>query len=222
MRLHKLLGTALLTTAVLSGCSFNAGYNSTYLPPAGITTKIDEKILIVMSEQEQEWVYSGNPASFTGGGTTLTVPLGNITKQIALEVFSRRFAAADAAVELPTDSAYRIVVNPRVSRFEYAYNQLKNIGFAITPEVQLDLDVKLYDASGSQVLAKSYESGIRSGDSYMVSGSPAEKINQTMHRTLFELMEQAADDTVAALDGLPPRGVANASAPTSPDDGSGR
>ncbi|MDJ0741682.1 MAG: hypothetical protein QNJ91_18395 [Gammaproteobacteria bacterium] len=216
MRPHNLLGTALLTTALLSGCSFNAGYNSTYLPPAGITTKIDENILIVMSEQEQDWVYSGNPASFTGGGTTLTMPLGNITKQIALEVFSRRFASADAAVELPANGAYRIVVNPRVSRFEYAYNQLKNIGFAITPEVQLDLDVKLFDAGGAQVLAKTYESGIRSGDSYMVSGSPAEKINQAMHRALFALMEQAADDTVAALDGLPARTAASVTAPTPP------
>lgn len=203
MKICKSLALISLAVFFLGACSYNAGFNSTYLPPKGITTKINERILIVMSEQEQEWVYSGNPTSFTGGGTTLTMPLGNITKQIAIEVFSRHFEGADSAPQLPSVSTYRIAVNPRVSHFEYAYNQLKNLGFAITPEINLNLDVKLFDATGRQIMAKTYSSGLRSGESYMVSGSPAEKINQALHRALFELMEDAAADTVAQLNRLP-------------------
>jgi len=203
MQIFKPLTLISIAALFLSACSYNAGFNSTYLPPEGITTKINERVLIVMSEQEQEWVYSGNPTSFTGGATTLTIPLGNITKQIAIEVFSRHFRSADSAKGLPTDSTYRIAVNPRVSHFEYAYNQLKNLGFAITPEIKLDLDVKMFDSLGKQVMQKTYSAGLRSGESYMVSGSPAEKINQTLHRALFELMENAAVDAVGALNSLP-------------------
>lgn len=203
MKVFKPLALMGIAVLFLGACSYNAGFNSTYLPPEGITTKINERVLIVMSEQEQEWVYSGNPTSFTGGATTLTIPLGNITKQIAIEVFSRHFRGTESATQLPDDSTYRIAVNPRVSHFDYAYNQLKNLGFAITPEIQLDLNVKMFDGLGKQVMEKTYSSGLRSGESYMVSGSPAEKINQTLHRALFELMEDAAVDAVAELNSWP-------------------
>jgi len=193
----------LFLALLLGGCSFKAGYNSTYLPPEGVIAKVDEPILIVMTKDEQEWVYSGHPTSFTGGATTLTIPLGNITKQIALEVFSRRFKSAELAHELPADSEFRLALNPRIKHFEYAYNQLKNLGFAITPEVQLDLTVKLLNSAGKHAFEKTYSSGLRSGSSYMISGSPHEKINATIHKTLFELMELAAKDTEGYLSRLP-------------------
>jgi len=83
--MSKLSKIILLTlwALIAGGCSFNAGFNSTYLPPAGVTSKVDESVLVVMTQEEQDWVYSGNPTSFTGGASTLNVPLGDITKQIA-------------------------------------------------------------------------------------------------------------------------------------------
>ena len=182
-----------------TGCAYKVGYNSSYLPPAGIVGKVDGKALVVMTAQEAEWIYSGHPTSFTGGGTTLTVPLGNITKQVALEVFSRHFEQVESAVDLSEAAEYLIVVNPRISKFEYAYNQLQNLGFAITPEVIVDLDVKLFDAAGEQLMQKTYVSGEREGDSYMMSGSPNEKINKILHETLFDLMSQAAADARSIL-----------------------
>lgn len=200
--IRKVIGI-LLMTLLLAGCSYNAGFNSTYLPPKGVTSKADEPILVVMTKEEQNWVYSDHPTSFTGSASTLTIPLGDITKQIALEVFSRHFSAATLASELPGDSSYRLVVNPRIQHFEYAYNQLKNLGFAITPEIHIDLTVKLFDSAGDPIQEKTYSSGLRTGDSYMVSGSPHEKINETVHKTLFELMELAAADAARQLARLP-------------------
>ena len=184
---------------VTTGCAYKVGYNSSYLPPAGIAGKVDGKALVVMTAEEVEWVYSGHPTSFTGGGTTLTVPLGNITKQVALEVFSRHFDRVDSGVDLSAAAEYLFVVNPRISKFEYAFIQLQNLGFAITPEVIVNLDVKLFDAAGKQLMQKSYVSGEREGDSYMMSGSPNEKINKILHETLFDLMSQAAVDAHSIL-----------------------
>jgi len=114
-------------------------------------------------------------------------------------VFSRHFQKAELANELPEPSPYKLMVNPRVQHFEYAYNQLKNLGFAITPEVKIDLDVTFYDQSGNEMLKKTYDSGIRSGSSYMVSGAPSEKINQAIHETLYDLLDQAAKEIINQL-----------------------
>lgn len=191
-----LCGIALLA---ISGCSYNVGFNSSYLPPAGIAGKHDGKVLVLMSQQEQDWVYSGHPTSYTASATTLSVPLGNITKQVALEVFSRHFTEVDFANARPAGGQYTMVVNPRVSHFEYAYNQLKNLGFAITPEIKLDLDVTLYDAKGNKVMEKTYRSGLQEGESYMMSGSPHEKVNQALHKTLYTHMSQAVSDALLQL-----------------------
>lgn len=188
-----------LAVLLVSGCSYNVGFNSSYLPPGGIAGKHDGKVLVVMSQQEQDWVYSGHPTSFTASATTLSVPLGNITKQVAIEVFSRHFAEVDTATALPGNGQYTLVVNPRIKHFEYAYNQLKNLGFAITPEIKLDLDVTLLDDNGRKLMEKTYSSGLKEGESYVMSGSPHEQINQALHQALYAHMTQAAQDALALL-----------------------
>ncbi len=68
-----------------------------------------------------------------------------------------RNTAGDAA-------GYRLIVKPKVTRFTYAYNQLKNLGFAITPQAELDLHVTLVSPDGRTQLDKNYASGRTEGD----------------------------------------------------------
>ena len=94
----------------------------------------------------------------------------------------------------------------RPSLFNYWYNSLKNIGFAITPEVEVDLHVEILDVDGESIFNQLYKSVRVSGDTYFVSGSPAEKVNQTLHRTLYDLLEKSFADArpiVIARLGLP-------------------
>ena len=184
---------------LVSGCAYNVGYNSSYLPPASLVGKVEQSALVVMTTEQEQWIYTGNPTSFTGSATTLTVPLGNITKQVALSVFSKHFKEVGFANNMESISAYRIVANPNVQHFEYAYNQLKNLGFAITPEVKLELHVTLFNAEEEKLLDKIYSSGKVEGDSYILTGSPEEKINQALHKTLYQLMNQAAEDAVVLI-----------------------
>ena len=183
-------------TLLITGCAYNVGFTSSYLPPTSLVGKLDGKALIFMTTDQEQWVYSGHPTSFTGGGTTLSIPLGNITKQVALIVFSRYFEEVDSGSKMDAASQYQIVVNPNVQHFEYAYSQLKHLGFAITPAVALDLQVTWFDATGKQLLQKTYSSGKQEGETYMVSGSPGEKVNQVLHKALADLMTQAAEETV--------------------------
>jgi len=198
MRIVKSLLVA--ASLLLAGCSFNAGYNPSYLPVQPMGLGIPGKSLVVLETGDANWTYTGKPTSFTGSATTLTLPLGEITRQVALKVFGAAFkdgadfrnAAGDAA-------GYRLVVKPKVTRFTYAYNQLKNLGFAITPQVNLELHVTLVSPEGKTLLDKNYASGLTEGGTYVLSGKPAEKVNQILHQNLFKLMTDAALDAKKVL-----------------------
>ena len=56
---------------------------------------------------------------------------------------------------------------------------------------------------GSVVLEKTYSSGREDGDTYMISGSPSEKVNKLIHLTMFKLMSSAATDVKAVLERAP-------------------
>jgi hypothetical protein len=189
----------LLTIALGTGCSYKAGYNVTYLPKPPVTEQHEGKVLIYMAQEDEQWVYSGNPTSLTGGATTLTLPLGNITKQVAERVFREHFSQAHSSVTMDDAGLYLVAVQPSVQKFEYAYNSLQNLGFAITPEVWLDLHVRALDSQGAEILRRTYQSGEIEGDTYFASGSPGEQVNSALHQCLYDLMSQAAVDVKAVL-----------------------
>jgi len=185
---------------MMAGCTFNAGYNPSYLPGEPMKLGLAGKSLVVLSEGDAQWIYSGKPTSFTGGASTLTLPLGEITKEIAVKVFGAAFKdGVDFRTNAENASGYRLIVRPKVNKFSYAYNQLKNLGFAITPIVDLDLHVVLVSPEGKTLLDKVYYGGPTEGASYAMSGQPQEKINQILHQTLFKYMTDAALDAKKAL-----------------------
>jgi len=193
--------TALLLAAVMgAGCSYKAGYNVTYLPDPPAVEKRAGTILIYMTREEDQWVYKGKPTSFTGSATTLTLPLGSITREVSERVFSEHFSRVRSATSMDREAQYLVAVHPRVRNFEYAYNSLQNLGFAITPEVKMDLHVRAYDGQGKEIFEETYQSGEKEGDTYIASGSPAEKVNSVIHRCLYDLMSQAAADVKGALE----------------------
>lgn len=69
--------------------------------------------------------------------------MGEITRQIALQVLGSAFkGGADYRNSASDVTGYRLIVKPKLNRFSYAYNQLKNFSFAVTPQVNLELNVK--------------------------------------------------------------------------------
>jgi hypothetical protein len=94
---------------------------------------------------------------------------------------------------------FRAIVMPRVESFSYAYQALRNLGFAITPEVTLSITVALVDARGNAFWEKRYASGPFEGDTYFLSTSPGDEISKAAHRAMYELLHRAAADVRAQL-----------------------
>ena len=208
---------SLLVSSVillLSGCAYQAGYNPTYIPDEEPDYISADEVLLVMADEDEEFIYTGSPSSFTGGGTTLSIPLGAITREVAEEILEDRFSGrVGFANDFLHGEGYRLALKPRVQRFDYKYNSLKNLGFAITPEVEIDLRVTILDSTGQRIFDEVYQSGRVSGDTYFVSGSPSEKVNETLHRALYDLFEESfADARPIVIDRLdleaPERAVA--------------
>jgi hypothetical protein len=195
--------TPLVILAVLlAGCSHTATYNSAYLsaPPPEASERMEGKVLVYTERTEDNYTFTGNPTSFTGGATTLNVPLGQITREVAVYAFGRHFKdGADASNKLENLAGYRAIIHPRLLSFTYEYNQLKNLGFAITPGVTLEIETQLLDQGGKSVYAKKHASGLVQGYTYVVSGTPGERINQLVHETLYKLMDEAAQDIKRTL-----------------------
>jgi hypothetical protein len=179
----------------VSGCSYNVGYNPNYVPDEEPEHLSADEVILIMDEVDEEYVFLGKPTSMTGGGTTLEVPLGFILKEVSEEILEDRFSGGvDFANEFTPGEQYLFALNPEITGFEYRYNQLKNAGFAITPEVDLDLRVNILDREGTSIFNKTYNADYVSGESYILSGSPHEKINELIHTRIYELLEQSFDD----------------------------
>jgi hypothetical protein len=58
----------------------------------------------------------------------------------------------------------------------------------------LTLTVKLLDPAGSEIATRTYASGEKKGGSYMISGSPEEKISKLTHEVIAELMQKSLVD----------------------------
>jgi hypothetical protein len=199
---RRALVPVLAAALLFSGCAQMATYNAAYVgtPGTPAAEKLAGKALVYTVKADDDTSFVGAPTSFTGGGTKLTIPLGVIAREIAATVFGDLFRdGADKANALAGAAGYRVVVQPRVSSFSYEYNQLKNLGFAITPTVVLTLDVSTLDANGQLLKRRSYDSGTVEMPAYFLSGSPGEEIGKGAHKAIYDLMRRAAADIRADL-----------------------
>jgi hypothetical protein len=185
------------TLLFLSGCAGSMAYRADYVTerPVAANERIEGKVLVYTTKSDDERLVTAGATSFTGSGRQLTTPIGIMTREIALKVFSQvATAGATGANELGDASRYSVVVRPQTEDFKYGFPQAKNMGLWITPQVDMTLRMSILDASGRPVVEKSYSSGVVEGKGYVMSGSPTEKINKLAHQTLYDLLRRAADD----------------------------
>lgn len=190
--------TVIAAAAILAGCAYTATYNPAHFNVQRLADdqKLEGRALILTDSQDDAYTFTGKPTSFTGGGTTLAIPLGLITREAANLAFADLFReGADKSNDRSAVARYAAVVSPKVKSFTYEYNQLKNLGFAITPTVVVAVSVSLLDEQGKSFWDKTYESGNFEGDTYMISGSPGEDVGKAAHRAIYGLMLKAAGDT---------------------------
>jgi hypothetical protein len=186
--------------SLLGGCAASMAYRADYVPDKPITEpdRIVGRVLVYTTQDDDDRLITAGATSFTGSGVKLTTPIGIMTREIALKVFSKVASdGADASHDLTNASRYTMVLRPQAQDFTHGFPQLKNLGFAITPEVHLTMRMTLLDTTGKQLLEKGYDSGVVSGGSYMFSGKPVERVNKLAHEVMYDLMRRAAADVHA-------------------------
>ncbi len=189
------LFVAVLATLILSACTTTGSYNAGYLNKQVSSATYEGKAFILTDTSDDQYVFSGHPTSFSGGGTTLNLPLGQITRELSVTAFAATFTGGiEKGNTLPQPGLYSVIVKPKIHDFTYEYNQAKNLGFAVTPTVTLSLDVAVVDPGGNQTWQKSYASGVVEGPSYMVSTTPGEEISKTAHNAIYKMLSTAAAD----------------------------
>jgi hypothetical protein len=209
MRIARIL-SALALLGLLGGCASSIAYRADYVPDRAVAQNehINGKVLVYTSKEDDERLVTGGATSFTGGGAKLTTPIGMMTREIAVKVFSSMATdGATASNDMSDAARFAIVVRPETQEFKYGFPQLKNLGFAITPQVEVTLRVSVLDASGRTQFEQTYSSGVVEGKSYMMSGSPYERINRLAHSTIYDLMRRAADDVRTHLPSISPASV---------------
>ena len=199
----KRLAILILLACAASGCGHVAQYRTEYVASQirHFTPHIDGEALVVTDPAQDEKLYTRHPSSLTGMAMTFDAKVGLFLREVMVKVLSHTFrGGAKHANKLPQGTGTsRVVVKPTIVDFDYRYNQLKNLGFAVTPEAKVELQVSVSDSHGALLLEKRYESGFVSGGSYMVDFQPAEKINRAVHRALVEVTNQVTEDVEQAL-----------------------
>ncbi|MDH3420378.1 MAG: hypothetical protein OEQ25_06790 [Gammaproteobacteria bacterium] len=201
MKLVRLLIPSL--AAALSACAYEVGFDPEYVTEDTPSYVAEAEIVVLMHPHDTERVFQGNPSTEVGSFTTLTVPIGNIMQEITAEVFQTCFAYGVVFTqELTSDMAYIVAIEPEIMNFSYGYDRvpLDPTGpdemprSLTTPQVEFDLSVRAYNSAGETMLERTYSSGLVSGERYEVTNRPYERINETFHGALQEIMLRVADD----------------------------
>ena len=182
----------------LGSCAYSGSYNPSFVPQSisyPDSRKLSGSGLVYMDLMDEAYIFEGRPTSFTGGGTSLKLPLGSYAKQIALRVFSELFTeGVRFSNDLGDSNNYLLTISPKVTNFSYAYDAASSLGFAITPEAKISMQISVYDKNSKKVFEKDYYPEKIEGDTYMFSANPDEKVNQAAHTLISNIFEQSLDD----------------------------
>ncbi len=188
--------TAAFLAALLFGCAQQGGHNPSYFgyQERIYPVKAPGTVAVVMTASQQSEIYSGKPSSLTGGATTLTLPIGQITREAARIAAGAAFEGGSKVIEAKQNRGYTAQITPRITNFRYEYNQLKNLGFAITPTVDLTLAVEIFTETGEKRDQLEYTPGPHEGPAYAIAISAGEEISKAAHVAIMRSMQLAIDD----------------------------
>ena len=196
--IRKVVSTAAVGLACLAitACASTVEYKPEYVSAGLAAPIVDGKAVIVMDKTEQEQSITSNPTSFTGGGTTLTAPVGEIIRETGLKVFGAGFSDGAEVSETAKPGAYDVALT--LNGFSYKYDQLSSLGFEVRPKVTVGLEVDAVAPDGQRLFTRKYERNDYLVAGYVFSGNPGERINQALHMAVAEIFREILDDVAEA------------------------
>lgn len=187
---------ALAGAASLSACASTVTTRPDYVAAGLAAPVVQGHAVIVMDDAFRNQVITAHPTSLTGSATTITEPVGSVVSVVGEKVFDAGFSGGSDVAAQPGADAYNVVL--RLDAFSYAYDQLSNLGFSITPKVTVAINADVRGPDGKPLVHKTYSRPDFTVGSYVASTKPAEKINQGLHLALSEIFRDMLDDIKAA------------------------
>jgi len=190
----------MLSSLVASyGCTYTAPYNPEFestlveIP----TVLLDGKALIWTTTDEDQFVHGGYWNFHIVQVTRWNFHLGEITREIAIKVFSRIFKeGADHSNSLTNLEHYSVVVTPRPLDFSFVWKS-SIWRYDSRHEVEISLQIVVSASNGEVVHQKTYSGIVDSG--YYFPAQFNDKVSDTTHQAITELLNQAALDTYDKL-----------------------
>jgi len=201
--MRKIFAILVFTFSLLlfSGCSIKSEYNRAHIQGElkdSNAKKSDINVVVYTTKKDDVATIETRPKSFTGGANTLEVQTGIIGREITYEFFKQYFERVSKVDNIENMDNSTVVIQPRISMFEYEFDSLSNLGFAITPKIHFLFNISIRKNS-KMVFSKTYDSGVVAGETYFVSGSPYESINKALHVSLFNLYKLIVKDIAKSI-----------------------
>lgn len=188
---------AFLTVFLCVGCkTVDYDPNYTRFATTNIVAKYHGELLLFTTSSDDKFIFHGHPDSLTGTAWNLSVPLGEMSKKIAGDIYGHLFEGGyEFGDKSDTKKQFAAIIYPQIEDFSWRMNQAKNLGFAITPQVKMTLNLQLLSEDKSSVIfQRQYESGWIDGNSYLISVTPFESVNAAIHKTIANLMVDSIRD----------------------------
>lgn len=188
---------ALTLVLALCACAAAIAYRPADVPDRPITEaeRITGRVLVFTTQPDDVRAIATGATSVVGAGMKLSVPVGTMVREIAVDVFSKAASGgAEASHELNGTDRYAVILRPQIESFEFGFPHRGTLGVNVTPEVQVSLRLTLLDGSGRVRLEKDYDSGVVTSGRSLVSSKLVRRTELIAHEAIYELMLRAAAD----------------------------
>jgi len=155
-----------------------------------------KKIILIIPHDVASQVSNKQPDSFAGVFASWTIPIGKMLSETCYEYFTKLCGEPVQilpAIPHSTPADY-IVIEPRIKSFEWELNQAKNIGFAITPQAHIELEL-IEHSNKPKIVEGVYDSGVIDGESYAMAtlGGVRNRVSKVIFRAIFASLEQVGN-----------------------------
>lgn len=195
-RKAALIAAIVLGGLVSTACTTTLQSNPSYVAAGLAAPVVKGKAVLVLDEELQDRVITAHPTSYTGGATSISAPMGEIVADVGDKILDAAFSDGAEVSSSPKAGSHDIKVE--LNDFSYMYDQLSSLGFQIKPKVTVALTANAVGPDGAVLINKKYTRKDYLVAAYVISGKPAEKINEALHMALGDIFREIVDDVVKA------------------------
>ena len=146
---------------------------------------------LLITENTRQYVFRGNPESFTGGGRPHEFPLGETLELASKLIFAELFEDVSLIRRLEEGQRFKLIIKPQIDDFHFRYDQLSHAGFAVSCLSSIKVTITLF-SEDAKIWEKTIESPeIRKGP-WMLNVEYEKDMGESASEALVYTLNQLA------------------------------